>query len=94
MITHSPVNLGIAKGCLLEYKTISALQLKLLFEFLTPVRSTKLWDLELRANDLMLQIIGEVGQRQRPCASSKGSIRCRLGLRVSRVQLFLKADLD
>lgn len=30
MITHSPVNLGIAEGWLLEYKTLSALQLKLI----------------------------------------------------------------
>lgn len=91
MITHSPVNLGIAEGWWLQYGTLSALQLKLIVWILNSSEISETLGLGITSK-LVIQMIGEVGKRQGPCACSKRSIRYWLGL--SRVQLFLKADLD
>lgn len=78
MITHSLVNLGIAEGWLLEYKTLSALQLKIIVLILNSSEINETLGLG-NTSKLMIQIIGEVGQREGPCASIKRSIKCWLG---------------
>lgn len=91
MITHLPVNLGIAEGWLLQYGTLSALQLKLIVWILNSSEINETLGLGI-ISKLMIQMIGEIGKRLGPCACTKRSIRYWLGL--SRVHLFLKADLD
>lgn len=78
MITHSLVNLGIAEGWLLEYKTLSALQLKIIVLILNSSEINETLGLG-NTSKLMIQIIGEVRQREGPCANSKRSIKCWLG---------------